>query len=345
MTVHRTIPAIALAAAASLGANANAQVVYASGQFFDGVDRVNRFFEIDLATGEATPASPPLAFFPQAGLAGTPDGRLIGIRAGTIFEIDPADGTETPIASVGVTATSLDVLTDGRVFTVARDAFGNYQQLFLIDIAAQTATPLGSPNEIGDAIDIARGTPLGTAEPFVIALGSVGPTVYAIDADSGTLVAIDPDTGDASVVGVVGAITASLTPRFTGLAALTGADTNGDGEYDTLISGVNFDNDFNSLTDPLNGRFGGVAAYNLATGEATVIGNNSGIIFFGMGAIPAAVSCRADLNNDGVVDADDFFLFLQLFADADPIADINGDGVIDADDFFEYLALFAAGCP
>ncbi|TVS08469.1 MAG: hypothetical protein EA423_01335 [Phycisphaerales bacterium] len=54
--------------------------------------------------------------------------------------------------------------------------------------------------------------------------------------------------------------------------------------------------------------------------------------------------CVADLNGDGVVDADDFFLFLTLFAAADPIADINGDGVIDADDFFAYLSLFAAGC-
>ncbi len=54
--------------------------------------------------------------------------------------------------------------------------------------------------------------------------------------------------------------------------------------------------------------------------------------------------CPADLNGDGVVDADDFFLFLQWFADADPRADINNDGVIDADDFFDYLSLFAAGC-
>ncbi|MCC5786026.1 MAG: dockerin type I repeat-containing protein [Phycisphaerales bacterium] len=54
--------------------------------------------------------------------------------------------------------------------------------------------------------------------------------------------------------------------------------------------------------------------------------------------------CRPDLNNDGVVDADDFFLFLQWFADADPRADINGDGVIDAADFYEYLDLFAQGC-
>ncbi len=54
--------------------------------------------------------------------------------------------------------------------------------------------------------------------------------------------------------------------------------------------------------------------------------------------------CRADMNRDGVVDADDFFLYLQLFAAGDARADMNQDGVINADDFFEYLDLFAAGC-
>lgn len=59
---------------------------------------------------------------------------------------------------------------------------------------------------------------------------------------------------------------------------------------------------------------------------------------------------------DGVIDADDFFTFLQLFATGNALADITGsssagspdylvpDGVIDADDFFTFLQLFAAGC-
>ncbi len=58
----------------------------------------------------------------------------------------------------------------------------------------------------------------------------------------------------------------------------------------------------------------------------------------------AAPTCPPDLNGDGVVDADDFFLFLQLFAAGDPRADFNNDGVIDADDFFAFLSAFAAGC-
>ncbi len=58
----------------------------------------------------------------------------------------------------------------------------------------------------------------------------------------------------------------------------------------------------------------------------------------------AGPTCPPDLNGDGVVDADDFFLFLNLFATGDMRADFNNDGVIDADDFFLFLNLFAAGC-
>ena len=58
----------------------------------------------------------------------------------------------------------------------------------------------------------------------------------------------------------------------------------------------------------------------------------------------ATPSCPPDLNGDGVIDADDFFLFLQLFADGDTRADFNNDGVIDADDFFAFLNAFATGC-
>ncbi|MCC5786713.1 MAG: hypothetical protein JJU33_08445, partial [Phycisphaerales bacterium] len=54
-------------------------------------------------------------------------------------------------------------------------------------------------------------------------------------------------------------------------------------------------------------------------------------------AEPGAPTCPPDLNGDGVVDADDFFLFLSLFASGDPRADFNNDGVIDADDFFAFL--------
>ncbi len=69
-----------------------------------------------------------------------------------------------------------------------------------------------------------------------------------------------------------------------------------------------------------------------------------GWVIAGLAIEPGGPVCIPDLNGDGVVDADDFFLFLQLFAAGDPRADFNNDGVIDADDFFLFLNLFAQGC-
>ncbi|MCC5787516.1 MAG: hypothetical protein JJU33_12540 [Phycisphaerales bacterium] len=54
--------------------------------------------------------------------------------------------------------------------------------------------------------------------------------------------------------------------------------------------------------------------------------------------------CPADINYDGVIDADDFMQFLQWYAAGDFRADLTNDCVIDADDFFEFLARFASGC-
>ncbi|TVS08168.1 MAG: hypothetical protein EA423_02150, partial [Phycisphaerales bacterium] len=62
------------------------------------------------------------------------------------------------------------------------------------------------------------------------------------------------------------------------------------------------------------------------------IGGNSitqaGIDAMSIRVFGCADTCRADINADGVVDADDFFEFLSLFAAGDPVADMNGDGVI-----------------
>ena len=55
-------------------------------------------------------------------------------------------------------------------------------------------------------------------------------------------------------------------------------------------------------------------------------------------------NCAADIDGDGDIDAEDFFAYLDLFANGDDGADIDGDGDIDAEDFFGYLDLFAAVC-
>ena len=55
--------------------------------------------------------------------------------------------------------------------------------------------------------------------------------------------------------------------------------------------------------------------------------------------------CAADLDGDGDADADDFFAYLDAFANGTfEVCDQDGDGDCDADDFFQYLDLFAQGC-
>lgn len=96
-------------------------------------------------------------------------------------------------------------------------------------------------------------------------------------------------------------------------------------------------------------------------------GNTSVRVFL---ATPQTIPCEPDLsgssdpNNaaygvpDGVVDASDFFYYLDQFAAGNvAVADLSGtsdpndpgygepDGVLDASDFFYYLDQFAAGCP
>lgn len=62
-------------------------------------------------------------------------------------------------------------------------------------------------------------------------------------------------------------------------------------------------------------------------------------VFYGQ-----APDCPADLDGNGAVDVNDFFMYLDLFAAGDPRADFNGDGTIDVSDFFAFLDAFAAGC-
>lgn len=54
-------------------------------------------------------------------------------------------------------------------------------------------------------------------------------------------------------------------------------------------------------------------------------------------------SPAADLDANGVIEAPDFFVFLDWFTAADPRADLTGDAILDSADFFAYLDLFE-GC-
>ncbi|MBM4109025.1 MAG: hypothetical protein FJ255_09505 [Phycisphaerae bacterium] len=58
----------------------------------------------------------------------------------------------------------------------------------------------------------------------------------------------------------------------------------------------------------------------------------------------AGACSRADWNEDGVIDFNDFLAFLNDFNNQDPCADLNGDGVVDFNDLLEFLNLYNAGC-
>lgn len=245
--------------------------------------RQNFIYAIDVISGNASPLSPPIAA-PPPGLAGTPDGRLLAVSNNQLGHLDPRTGQFTAIgAPLGVEATNLDVLTDGRVFIVP---FRGSRQLHRVEPTGE-AIPVGAPTSIGQAIDAAAGLPAGTSQPFIIGLGSVGQTIYGVSLETNRtcLVAIDPDTGAARVVGGPNAVSAANDGRYSGFAALTGVDENGDGQFDGLYGSVNFfDDDANPNTPVV--RFGGVARFDLSNGTWSIVGSNPGVIFFGFGAMP-----------------------------------------------------------
>lgn len=65
------------------------------------------------------------------------------------------------------------LLADGRAYLVPFDAAFEMQQQHRFDVGSLAWLALGSATSAGDAIDLARGSPAGTAEPFVISRGSV----------------------------------------------------------------------------------------------------------------------------------------------------------------------------
>lgn len=55
--------------------------------------------------------------------------------------------------------------------------------------------------------------------------------------------------------------------------------------------------------------------------------------------------CRGDVNEDDVLNSQDFFDFLMCFFEAGCTgADLNADGVVNSQDFFDFLTVFFAGC-
>lgn len=59
---------------------------------------------------------------------------------------------------------------------------------------------------------------------------------------------------------------------------------------------------------------------------------------------PWCFPCAVDINNDGLVNVNDFFAYLALYQAMNPAADLTMDGNINVNDFFLFLALYQAGC-
>ncbi len=55
-------------------------------------------------------------------------------------------------------------------------------------------------------------------------------------------------------------------------------------------------------------------------------------------------SCKADCDDSGALNIDDFICFQTLFALGDPAADCDASGSLNIDDFICFQTLFALGC-
>ncbi len=269
-----------------------APIIYASGQLLientpgthDDV-RENRMYAIDTTTGVATPL-PVWTTATPAALGGAAGAGLLGFSSGQLGAVNSlvANGF-TPIGGpAGVSATAFDVLADGRAFVVTTS--GN-RQLYEVDRTTGLAAAVGPAGKIGAAIDAAFSLALGTSQPFVISLGSVSGTLYGVNLETGrqNLIAINPNTGAAIVIGAADAVDSNDSGRYSGYAALTGVDENADCQFDALFGNVNFwDHDGDANTTDV--RLGGVARYDLGTGNWSLVGANPGVIFFGFGSVP-----------------------------------------------------------
>jgi len=198
----------------------------------------------------------------------------------------------------------------------------------------------------GDGIDVLFGNGNGTlgslVQVIIPGVDSAGGFPIALELDAGD---IDNDGTDDIAVGVFGL---SFDPNK--LSRVGVALSNGDRTFRTgdAEAPSNVDRARRVDLGDLNGD---------GTLEAVLSGSSfsADTVAVFENLCDAGPSCPADLtgpdgNPDGVLDASDFFAYLDLFANGDLAADLTGpsgtpDGILDASDFFEFLDLFAAGCP
>ncbi len=93
------------------------------------------------------------------------------------------------------------------------------------------------------------------------------------------------------------------------------------------------DNNMHARFDAASGRFRGYAW-----------GENIGWINLDDAMKFVGTLCRADFNEDGIVDLFDYLDFVEAFSGDLDIADFNSDDVIDFFDYLDFVGVFSSGC-
>lgn len=88
------------------------------------------------------------------------------------------------------------------------------------------------------------------------------------------------------------------------------------------------------------------ASYDSATGRLRGFawGENIGWINLDDASMYVAFKCPADFNNNGTVEVQDIFDFLNTWFTLDITADFNTSGAVEVQDIFDYLTQWFTGC-
>ena len=144
----------------------------------------------------------------------------------------------------------------------------------------------------------------------------------------------------AANAGAINFFGSGLTPVVTEPAAGTvrvdvaGADTaSGDGTFGRWTFAVAADAQAGSISTIGLSR---VELFSSGQAVADVLTASAGVTLEMVNALPG------DLNDDGVIDFDDFFIFADDFGSSAPRSDYNSDGIVDFTDFFLFADFFNA---
>ncbi len=245
------------------------------------------FVEVDPIAGVSVNISSLPARPGNGALAASRDGTFYSVRANTLVTVDVHTNAAVTVGAVDALIDGLDIMSDGRAFGTAS---APQPQLYSVDLKTGGILAATQPGAITDAIVAAGGQ--FTEAPFVGGLGSIGKTLYAVETRTSTLLSLNPDTGAVSVVGGRANLLASGTlsnglprSRYSNFAALTGVDLDVDGEFDTLIGGVSFFDDDGDAGTPTV-FIGGVAKFDITSGQWDLIGTNPGVVFTSFTSVP-----------------------------------------------------------